>query len=74
MPGKTMTVQGDTWDIVSYRVYGDEAYISALIAANPSHRMTTIFGANVELIIPDIPTPIVSASLPPWVRARADNA
>lgn len=70
MPNTTATIQGDTWDMVSYRVYGDEGYIGNLIAANPSHRMTTIFGANITLNVPDIPVSAASETLPPWVRAR----
>lgn len=70
MPGKITTLQGDCWDMISYRAYGDEGYIGLLIAANPAHRMTTIFGANVELVVPDIPAAAVSENLPPWIQAR----
>lgn len=70
MPIKTTTKLGDTWDMISFRVYDDEGYIGLLIAANPDHRMTTIFAANIELNVPDIPSEEVNTTLPPWIKAR----
>lgn len=64
------TVQGDCWDMISYKCYQDEGYVGLLIQANPAHKMTTIFGANVVLTVPEIPAGAVSENLPPWVRAR----
>lgn len=61
------TTQGDTWDIVSYRVYGgEEGYMGDLLAANPEHISTVFFPAGVVLAVPAItPRPPV-ANLPPW--------
>lgn len=70
MATEAATKQGDTWDMISYRVYGDEGYIGLLIQANPQHKMTTIFQANIKLIVPDIPSAAVNSDLPPWVKAR----
>ena len=33
-----VTTSMDTWDIISKKVYGDEHFIDALIAANLEHR------------------------------------
>jgi len=63
------TIQGDTWDTISFRAYGSEYYMTDLIDANPAHRETVIFSANVTLIIPEIATP-TTQNLPPWKRGR----
>ena len=60
------TKQGDTWDIVSYRAYGDEGYVGALITANPEHVNTVVFPAGVALNVPVIETTPVGTNLPPW--------
>jgi hypothetical protein len=55
------------WDGISKKVLGSESYMSKLIEANPDHRETVIFPANINLIIPEI-TAIVTTNLPPWKR------
>lgn len=59
------TISGDTWDIVAYKVYGDEMYMDMLIKANIEHKDTYIFPAGVELTLPEIDLE-VSETLPPW--------
>jgi phage tail protein X len=61
------TIQGDTWDLISYKVYGSEKYMIKLIEANPEYRETVFFSANIKLKVPDIETPIPN-KLPPWKR------
>jgi len=61
------TRQGDTWDLISLRVYGSEKYMTKLIEANPEHRETVFFSANIKLKVPEIETP-VPEELPPWKR------
>lgn len=66
------TIQGDTWDMISYKVYGNEQHMETLIQANIKHIHRVIFSANVLLTIPtlDIPT---TTQLPPWKRGGADE-
>ena len=64
---KYITSQGDTWDMISYKVYGNEKYVDKLIQANLLHKETIIFKANVELIIPEVQI-VQESSLPPWKR------
>lgn len=59
------TVAGDTWDLISYKVYGREAYMKDLLEANPVHATTAVFGAGVELVVPDVAPP-AAATLPTW--------
>lgn len=66
---KTITTkQGDKWDLISYRVYGDERYMNKLIEANLEHRKFFIFPAGIVLNCPDIDLEedTVNEDLPPW--------
>lgn len=49
-----ITRQGDTWDIIAKRQYGDELFMDVLINANFNHRKTVMFAAGVALYAPDI--------------------
>jgi phage tail protein X len=59
------TIQGDTWDIIAYKLFGVESRMLLLMQTNPDHISTVIFSAGVALTIPEIPD-AVSAELPPW--------
>lgn len=59
------TIQGDTWDVISYKVYGTEAHMSNLIYANQQHANTAVFGADIVLAVPSVPIE-TAADLPPW--------
>lgn len=61
------TIQGDTWDIIALKVYGNERYMSDLLKANPRYIDTMFFGAGVEIVCPDIEQNAVE-NLPPWKR------
>ena len=54
MPRKTYTtIQGDMWDLIAYKVYGKEAYISKLLEANEDLKDMAIFPAGVTIICPE---------------------
>ena len=46
------TIQGDIWDIVALRAYGDEHAMSFVQDANFYERFTDMFPASVILAIP----------------------
>lgn len=46
------TIAGDTWDIIAYKVYGDDKDFERIIDANLSHIDTLLFSAGVKLNIP----------------------
>jgi phage tail protein X len=60
------TVQGDTWDKIAWKVYGDEMQLHWLIEANPQHREIVIFPAGITLAVPDVVGETARAPLPPW--------
>lgn len=62
------TVQGDMWDSISQKLYGDVKYTDVLINVNPEHRYIYIFSAGIKLEIPEIEERISADSLPPWKR------
>lgn len=61
------TIQGDTWDGIAIKVYGDERYINELLEANQEFNEIVIFPANIKLMLPEIETKAASI-LPPWKK------
>lgn len=61
------TVQGDMWDSIAYKCYGDEAGINVLMDANEDYIDTVVFPAGVTLAVPEYTKPVTS-TLPPWRR------
>jgi phage tail protein X len=49
------TIQGDTWDQISYNVYGDESYVDLLMQNNFPLLDYCIFPSGVIVNIPDLP-------------------
>ena len=60
-----VTIQGDTWDIIAFRMYNNERLMHILIEANPQYINIAVFSANCVLDIPEVPTAI-GISFPPW--------
>lgn len=67
MSRKYTTTQGDTWDLISYKIYKKESYMSQLIEANPEYNKVVFFSAGIILQVPDIVIPEFK-NLPPWKR------
>lgn len=61
------TQQGDTWDLISYRVYGSEFYTDDLFRVNLKYSDIAVFSAGYVLNIPDIIVD-VPVAIPPWER------
>lgn len=62
-----ITIQGDTWDIIAFKVYGNEKYMSNLLKVNPNYIDTIFFRAGIKIICPDIERSSTE-NLPPWKR------
>ena len=45
-----LTVSGDTWDMIAYKVYKNEYYMDELMDANPKLLDYTIFPANILVV------------------------
>ncbi len=61
------TIQGDMWDMISYRVYGDEGYVKILLEANQEYRNIAVFSAGIPLTCPDVDVQ-TTLMMPPWRR------
>ena len=59
------TKQGDTWDIISYKAYGDCKYIGLLMQNNFNLLDTFIFSSGIEVVIPALPEE-ENGSIPDW--------
>ncbi|MEG1593813.1 MAG: tail protein X [Oscillibacter sp.] len=64
------TQQGDAWDAIAYRVYGDVKYTGWLMQNNYPQLDTFVFGQGVILQTPEPPENITKTGLPIW-RAEA---
>lgn len=62
------TVQGDTWDAVAYRLWGDEFLMAELLQANPGHADVLVFPAGVLLTVPDVQPRADEKELPVWMK------
>lgn len=61
------TIQGDTWDGISFKLFGATKFSVNLMTANPGHLTTVIFKAGTALKVPVIPVE-QAETLPPWKR------
>ena len=55
MAGTYTTIQGDTWDLIAYRLYGDEKYMRYLYEAHWPYADTLLFSSGIVLSVPDLP-------------------
>ena len=62
-----MVAQGDTWDAVAFRLYGNESRMDALIRANPEYRRVVIFTEPTVIRVPDLPDTIEEHVTVPWM-------
>ena len=72
------TIDGDRWDLLAYRYYGDAAMQRVLLEANthlfidPLIVPPLILSAGITLIVPVIDDQVLDESkLPPWKRSEA---
>lgn len=69
-----ITVLGDTWDMIAFKVYGKEKYAKELVEANLKYVEIVIFSAGITLNVPEISNVIDESSLPPWKRGNINGS
>jgi len=64
-----ITEEGDRWDLLAWKYYGDATRYEEIILANQDLPIIPILPAGLKVLIPvsDTPSPAVDAGLPPWV-------
>jgi nucleoid-associated protein YgaU len=63
-----ITTEGERWDQLAARYYGDPLQYERIIAANPHVSLATSFPPGLTLSVPVIERQEVSEGLPPWLR------
>ncbi len=66
------TIQGDTWDLIAYKLYGSEKYMKNLIEANWPLLEVLVFSSGTVINVPDIPED--SDTDAPFWRSNEDNS
>ena len=64
------TQENDTFDLIAFRMYGNEFMASLLIQENIRHADTVVFEAGIVLNIPIIDMAEFEESLPPWRQEK----
>lgn len=68
MEDKTYTtILGDTWDNISYKLFGDSKLYNILLEKNPEHHGTLIFEAGIKIKYQEIPK-TYNENVAPWRR------
>ncbi|EAA6914917.1 hypothetical protein QG78_001982 [Salmonella enterica subsp. enterica] len=63
-----ITTDGERWDQIAYRYYGDPFGYVRIIMANPHIAVTPVLDAGQRLAIPVIDTEQTTQELPPWLQ------
>lgn len=62
------TIQGDTWDIISHKVYGHSFGMEQLIHANLTHIEVSEFPAGILINIPEDDESRIAVNKAPWLK------
>ncbi|VVD98219.1 hypothetical protein PCO31110_01999 [Pandoraea communis] len=63
-----ITTEGERWDQLANRYYGDPLAYEAIVAANPHVLLAPMLPSGLRLSIPVIEQTDLSEDLPPWMR------
>lgn len=66
------TIQGDTWDLISFKLFGSEKYMKNLIEANWPLLETLVFSSGTVITVPDLSEE--SDEDAPFWRQTVDNS
>ena len=64
------TQDGDRWDTIAHKHYGNALMIDGLIAANPHLPIAEQFKSGLTVFVPVLPSKPKNSQeqLPPWMR------
>jgi len=61
-----ITQEGDQWDIIARKLWGNELLADLLMKANMEHLDFFTFGHGVALRAPELPARAAAAGMPGW--------
>ena len=64
-----ITQEGERWDTIAYKAYGDAAEVNRIIEANPTVPVNPVLPSGIRLLVPIVQTVSVEIDdklLPPW--------
>ena len=67
------TIQGDTWDLIAYKLFGNEKYMENLIIANWEFLDVLVFSSGTTLIVTDLPEEM-DKDLPFWRQESEEES
>ena len=69
---KYTTIEGDRWDLIAFKAYGNALEYARIVRANPNIIMGKTLPAgiaiNVPIVSPENDFSLSDARLPPWKR------
>ena len=65
-----ITNDGDRWDLISYKLYGNALCYEVIVNANPDVKIVPVLSGGIKLRIPNIEIENILSEddLPPWKR------
>lgn len=69
IPKTYITISGDTWDLIAYKVYGNEYYCTQLMDKNREFLDFMIFPSGITLRLPteeELERQVLSEAYPEW--------
>lgn len=63
-----ITTEGERWDQIAHRYYGDAMHYEPIIAANPNVPITPTLRGALRLAIPVIERGDLYEDIPPWLK------
>lgn len=64
-----ITIEGDRWDTIAWKAYGDANLYPQIAEANPDVPLSDVLPAGTRLLVPVLERPEIDKSvLPPWKR------
>lgn len=68
-----IAIEGERWDTIAFKAYGNALQFNEIIDANPSISIVDVFEGGEKLIIPIIEVSATTdkSLLPPWKRVSS---
>jgi phage tail protein X len=63
---------GDRWDLLAWKFYGDPTLFGPIVMANPLIPIEPVLSAGLTVVVPVLQkASVVTADLPPWKQSNS---